>query len=453
MKVRAWLALALSLCLTVSLAGCGSNDTAVYVQSVSDLTGMGGIAAGDRFPGMVVSENVTEIKKDSEKTIKEVLVKEGDDVNKGDKLFEYDTEELQLSLEKKQLELEQLNASIESYRQQIKELEKERGWASGSDKLQYTIQIQTTQVDMKEAELNAKAKQTEVTQAENLLKNATVVSPIKGRIQSINESGTDRNGNPAPYITIQEVGSYRVKGTIGELQRGSIIEGTRIKITSRTDPSAAWTGTVKLVDYENPSQGSNTDQYYGMSTDSMSASSKYPFYVELDSTDGLILGQHVYLEMLTEGDGTSSGLPLSSAFICFEDDGSAYVWAEKKGKLEKRSITLGEHDEATDTYDVLDGLTLEDYIAFPDEQLCHNGAPTTHEMTASENADTPMDNMGEGGMDMPMEDMPMEDMPMEDMPAEGMDMMPEESISGETGEMPGEDAAAAETASTEGGVG
>lgn len=77
MKVRAWLALALILCLTVSLAACGSNDTAVYVQSVSNLTGMGGIAAGDRFPGMVVSENVTEIKKDSEKTVKEVLVKEG----------------------------------------------------------------------------------------------------------------------------------------------------------------------------------------------------------------------------------------------------------------------------------------------------------------------------------------------------------------------------------------
>ena len=107
--------------------------------------------------------------------------------------------------------------------------------------------------------------------------------------------------------------------------------------------------------------------------------------------------------------------------------------------MEKRSITLGEHDEATDTYDVLDGLTLEDYFAFPDEQLCHNGAPTTHEMTVSENADMPMDNMGEGGMDMPMEDMP-----MEELLAEGMDRMPEESISGESVEMPGEDAAAAE---------
>ena len=38
MKVRAWLALALSLCLTVSLAACGSNDTAEYMQPVSNLT-------------------------------------------------------------------------------------------------------------------------------------------------------------------------------------------------------------------------------------------------------------------------------------------------------------------------------------------------------------------------------------------------------------------------------
>lgn len=390
MKVRAWLALALILCLTVSLAACGSNDTAVYVQSVSDLTGMGGIAAGDRFPGMVVSENVTEIKKDSEKTVKEVLVKEGDDVNKGDKLFEYDTDELQLSLEKKQLELEQLNASIENYQQQIKELEKERGWASGSDKLQYTIQIQTAQVDMKEAELNAKAKQTEVTQAENLLKNATVVSPIKGRIQSINESGTDRNGNPAPYITIQEVGSYRVKGTIGELQRGSIIEGTRIKITSRTDPSAAWTGTVKLVDYESPSQGSDTDRYSGMATDSMAASSKYPFYVELDSTDGLILGQHVYLALDSGEDLT--GLRLSSAFVVMNDDGSAYVWAEKNGKLEKRTVTLGEYDDMTDTYAVTDGLSEADYVAYPDEN-CVEGAATTREKPAET---IPEDGMNDG---------------------------------------------------------
>lgn len=73
---------------------------------------------------------------------------------------------------------------------------------------------------MKEAELNAKAKQTEVTQAENLLKNATVVSPIKGRIQSINESGTDRNGNPAAYITIQEDGLLPRQGYHRRIAQG-----------------------------------------------------------------------------------------------------------------------------------------------------------------------------------------------------------------------------------------
>ena len=68
----ATLALCLALMLGI-LAGCGGDDTAVFVQSVSTLVGMGSIAPGDRFAGMVVSENVTEIKKDSEKTIKEVL--------------------------------------------------------------------------------------------------------------------------------------------------------------------------------------------------------------------------------------------------------------------------------------------------------------------------------------------------------------------------------------------
>lgn len=401
--------LCLILCLTILLAGCGGEKTAVYVQSVGVLMGMGGIAPGDRFAGMVVSENVTEIKKDADKTIKEVLVKAGDDVAEGQELFSYDTEELQLTLDKQRLELEQLNATIENYKQQIAQLEKERSWASGSDKLGYTIQIQTTQVDLKEAELKVKAKETEVTQSETLLENATVVSPVNGRVQSINDSGTDNNGNPTAYIVIQQAGSYRVKGTLGELQRGGITEGTRIKILSRTDDSVFWTGTVTLVDYENPSQGSDYDRYYGMSSDSMTSASKYPFYVELDSTDGLILGQHVYLEVLTEDGGT--GLNLGSAFICFEEDGSAYVWAEEKGKLEKRTVTVGTYNESMDTYEILDGLTAEDYIAFPDAQLCRPGAPTTYEMTVSEDG---------GEMPAVEEDLPMdmpEQMPMDDMGA------------------------------------
>ena len=377
MTMKKWISVALVLCILATFTACGNGGTKVYVQSVSSLMNMGGIAPGDRFGGIVVSENVAEIQKDSDKSIAELLVREGDDVTEGQTLFSYDTDQLQLALDKQKLEQEQLQASIDSYADQIKELEKERNRASGNNKLQYTIQIQSLEVDLKEAQLNLEAKKKEVANSEKVLENAVVTSPVTGRVQSISDSGVDNYGNPLPYITIQQSGSYRVKGTIGELQFGSIMEGARLKISSRTDSNAWWYGTVALIDYENPSQGSQQDMYYGMGVDEMTSSTKYPFYVELESTEGLLLGQHVYMELDT-GDGETAGISISSAFIDYDENGNSFVWAESRGKLEKRPVTVGEYNMMNDTFEILSGLTEDDYIAFPDYELCHEGAPTTH---------------------------------------------------------------------------
>ena len=374
MKGKKWIALTLTLVLAAGLASCGEDLPSVYVQNVGKLMDQGSIAPGDYFAGIVVSEDITQIEKDQEMTVDELLVKAGDDVQEGQPLFSYDMQQLQLSLDKQKLELEQLVASIENYELQIAELEKERNAASS--KLEYTLQIQSTQLDLKEAQINLTAKEESVKQAEEMLQNATVVSPVTGRVQAVSESGTDNYGNPKPYITIQKTGAYRVKGTIGELQRGAVMEGTAMQVFSRTDESQSWKGTVTLVDYENPSQGNENDMYYGVSTDEMSASSKYPFYLELESTDGLLLGQHVYLE-LDMGDVKLPELTVSSAFICYAEDGSTYVWAENKGKLEKRPVTLGAYILETDSYEILSGLSKEDYIAFPDGEFCVEGAPAT----------------------------------------------------------------------------
>lgn len=383
MNGKKWAAPVLALTLAAMLAGCGS-DSAVYVQRVAELTGMGGIAPGDRFAGLVVSEHVAEIEKDGERSIEELLVKEGDDVKEGQALFSYDTQELQLNLDKQRLELEQLTATIENTQSQITDLENQSRWLSGTEKLQYTVEIQSLQVDLKEAELKVKTKESEIRRSEEILENATVTSPVTGRVQAINENGTDNQGNPLPYITVQQSGSYRVKGMLGELQRGGIVEGSRLTILSRTDESVSWSGTVSLVDYENPSQGNDYAMMYGEATDEMTAASRYPFYVDLDSTEGLILGQHVYMELEQEA-GEQAGIGLDMSFVCYEEDGvSAYVWAENRGRLEKRPVTLGEADPMAGTVAVLEGLTAEDYIAFPDETLCTPGAPTTHTFVAEE---------------------------------------------------------------------
>jgi HlyD family secretion protein len=156
-------------------------------------------------------------------------------------------------------------------------------------------------------------------------------------------------------------------------------------MVSRTDETKTWSGTVTLVDYENPSQGSDMDRYYGMAADEMTAASKYPFYVELDSTEGLMLGQHLYIKLAAE-EGQPQGIPVGSAFVCYEEDGSAYVWAENKGKLEKRPVILGEYNPMTDAQEILSGISAEDYIAFPDEQ-CREGAATTREEPVAEETD------------------------------------------------------------------
>ena len=371
--MRKWMAMLLVPVMVLALTACAENENAVFVQSVADLANMGGIAPGDRFPGIVVSENITEIQKDGQMVVEELKVREGDDVTAGQELFSYDTQQLQLALDKQRLELEQLLATIENYKEQIKDLEKDR--ENNSNKLEYTVQIQTLQVDLKEAEINVKAKESAVQQSETLLANAVVYAPVDGRIQSISESGTDNYGNLLAYITIQQTGSYRIKGTIGELQRGAIMEGTRMEVHSRTD-DRTWAGTVTLVDYENPSQENPNAMYYGGMSDEMSSSSKYPFYLELDSTDGLLLGQHVYLQLENQ-EVEANTLKLGSSFLAYEEDGTVYVWADKNGKLEKRPVELGEYNMMSDTYEILSGLTEEDHIAFPDYELCAEGVPTT----------------------------------------------------------------------------
>ena len=85
----------------------------------------------------------------------------------------------------------------------------------------------------------------------------------------------------------------------------------------------------------------------------------------------------MYLELDTGDEEQSSHPSITSAFICYADDGSAYVWAENNGKLEKRTVTVGEYNYMLDTVEILEGLTEEDYIAFPDPEICVEGAPTT----------------------------------------------------------------------------
>ncbi len=358
-------------------AGGKRGGDKIFVESVAAVTGTGS-GVQNRYSGVVEPQKTWEVKKSADKTVKEVFVKEGDQVEAGTPLFEYDTASIKDEIAQAKLELESISNEITDYNNQIADLKKERDQASSDDKFQYTTQIQTVQTSIKQAEYNLESKKVEIQRKEASLDNAVIKSEIAGTVKSISESGYDPyTGNELPFMTILATGEYRVKGTVNEQNVFMIAEGTPVILRSRVDESKTWTGTVKEVDTKTEAKDNN-NAYYDESMGDKAT--KYPFYIELTSTDGLILGQHVYIEMDMGQAEVRDGIWLYSGYVVTDESGS-FVWADNgKGRLEKRAVEVGEYDEDTDTYQILSGLTEDDYITYPMDEL-YEGEPTAVNMS------------------------------------------------------------------------
>ena len=364
----------LAAVLVLSLAGCGEAGT-VSVQRADQLALAG--QAQDRHAGMVVSENMAQIPRDGSKTISEVYVTVGQEVKEGDKLFTYDSKALELELEKAQLEVEKMKNELQTHEEQLVALNQQLAWTwDTSTQVRLTLEINTLETAIMETEYQLAAKEVEILGLQEMLEHVDITSPVDGTVRQINEEeGAEY------YITIQQAGAYRIKGTLNELSMGVIVEGTRLKIISRVDEDQFWTGTVTYIDYENNSEQKQQEDYYYGYVDPMTTASSYPFYVELDSTEGLRLGQHVYMEL--EGSDAMPGLWIPESYLVdvtySEETGemTASVWvANSSDRLEKRPVSLGMYDAGC--YEILSGLAPEDYVASPSNPGTAAGAAVSY---------------------------------------------------------------------------
>ena len=385
--------LLLTLLLLVGvLAGCTAAKASVNVQSVAVITGYGTAGEFNTSAGVVVAQDEIKIERKEDRKVAELKVTVGQEVKQGDVLFVYDMDEMKLTIEKAELELESLKNSISDYDTRIAELEKEKASAPASEQLSYTVQIQSLQADKKEAQYNVTVKEKDLENLKATSESGEVLSPIDGRVQAINENGGYDNttGEALPYISLIQSGDYRVKGKINELNRNEFYEGMQVILRSRVDATQTWTGTITQIDQNNPE--SKTSGYYYGGNDDTTNSSTYPFYVALDSTDGLMLGQHLFIEPNEGQSETKDGLWLDASYLVGSEEEGFSVWAaDKHDKLEKRSIQVGEYDEMLNAYEITGGLAPEDYIAFPAEDL-EEGAPVVKNDTASGDNNGNIDN-------------------------------------------------------------
>ena len=408
--------------------GGGYSDAdAVYVSSVSSIVGSEtGIA--NRYAGVVEPQETVEVSIESGRTVKSVNVKTGQEVTQGQLLFEYDLSSIQDDLKQAQLDLDRLKNEALSLTSQISTLEKEKKQASRDNQLSYTIEIETAKMNLQKNQYDQESKTAEIEKLQKATGNTEVRSDIDGVIQKIDTSkistddgdyldedytdtssySDDGSSNSNAFITILSTGAYRVKGQINELEAQSLIEGEPMIIRSRIDSNQTWRGTMGTIDRENAVSDNSNNMYFGMmDTSSQTTSSTYPFYVELESSEGLMLGQHVYIELDSGQEDKKDGLWLSEFYIVDADETDPYVWVmNDKNKLEKRTVILGNYDEGLCEYEIVDGVTTDDYLAYPSDSL-EEGMPATTSESALMNMDAddtgdaiPMDGSDVDGMDL-----------------------------------------------------
>ena len=218
-KKPLWIALACVLFLAAA-AAClwffwlrnvwgASSAAPVYVQSVADIAGLN-TGAIPRYSGVVEPQQTYEIQKDDTKTVAEIYVSEGDQVTPGDALFRYDTQEIQMNLDQAKLDLENISNRITTLKNQKDDLEDEKKNASKDEQYNYTVQIQSVELQIKTEEYNSQVKQQDIDKLEDSLQNAEIYSEVEGVVKEINETpATDATGQQKAFISILSSGEFK----------------------------------------------------------------------------------------------------------------------------------------------------------------------------------------------------------------------------------------------------
>ena len=399
----------------------GGSQDAAYVEPVANMAGGASSGTLNRYSGIVESQETWDINLSQDQSVKEILVSVGDTVQEGTPLFSYNTDDMKLQLSQAKLELEEMGNEVKNYNSQIKALKAEKAAAPKEEQFNYTVQIQSLETSIRQSEYNQQSKQMEIDKLKNALDQATVTSKINGVVKSIHENkSTEENGETKPFMSILTAGDYRVKGLINETNAWMISEGQPVILRSRIDENQTWTGTIQKIDTENAEKGNSTSSYAGDS-ESGSQSSRYPFYVSLDSSEGLMMGQHLYIELDEGQTEKKEGIWIYSGYLVYDDvsgagsgadaeslsaepesseKGSAWVWADDgKGRLRKCPVELGEYDAGMDLYQLVSGLEDDALSAWPVEGFSEGMKTTTEiadSMSETEGEEVPA---SEGGMD------------------------------------------------------
>ncbi|EJV77417.1 efflux RND transporter periplasmic adaptor subunit [Bacillus cereus] len=289
--------------------------------------------------------------------VKDIAVKEGQEVEKGTKLFSYDNEEINLQM--KQAELDQKMADmrydqgkkkIDSLKKEIKKVKDSGAGKEVTDPMEE--QVSELEMAQKTTDLEKEKGKLQKEELSKKQKELTIYSNFTGVVQKLDKDAAQSSsqalgGQGKAFLQVASKDPFQVQGTLTELQKSQIQKDQTFAVTAKANNKKKWTGKITEVS-EFPTSAEMA-QAAGEGTQNMS---QYTYKASLDSQDGLSPGYHVSLQVNLENK-TMIAVPSKSIVEKGED---AFVYIEEKGKLRKQNVKKGSTDG--DWTEIVEGATV-----------------------------------------------------------------------------------------------
>ncbi|MGT2799652.1 efflux RND transporter periplasmic adaptor subunit [Streptococcus marmotae] len=352
--------------------GAGPETTTVEESLMYTSVKEGSIASSTLLSGTVSAADEQYVYYDASKgELDDVLVSQGDQVEVGTPLVQYNTAEQQAAYDAAVRALNKAGRQINDLQANGQSVD-----LTGDDAIdgkalsnaQRTVDMQLQ--DLNDAYADA---QSGVNKAAAALEDATVKSTISGTVVEVNKSVSRSNTSTSQTVVhIVNQGSLQVTGTLSEYDLANIKPDQEVKITSKVYPDQVWTGKISYV--SNYPESGQTAAVPGAGGGTSNA--KYPFKAAITSEVGALKqGFTVNIEVVNN----SKNILIPVAAVMPEGDKN-FVWTIVNGKAKKVEVKLGNSDAVYQ--EVTSGLKVDDHvISNPNDSLEDGKEVEAHEET------------------------------------------------------------------------
>ncbi|MBJ8068052.1 MULTISPECIES: efflux RND transporter periplasmic adaptor subunit [Bacillus] len=291
--------------------------------------------------------------------VKDIEVKEGQEVEKGTKLFSYDNEEINLQMKQAELDQKMADMRYDQGKKKIdslkKEIKKAKDGGAGKEVTDpMEEQVSELEIAQKTTDLEKEKGKLQKEELNKKQKELTIYSNFTGVVQKLDKDAAQSSsqalgGQGKAFLQVASKDPFQVQGTLTELQKSQIQKDQTFTVTAKANNKKKWTGKITEVSEFPTSAEMGQAGGVGEATQNMS---QYTYKASLDSQDGLSPGYHVSLQVNLENK-TMIAVPSKSIV---EKDDDAFVYIEEKGKLRKQNVKKGATDG--DWTEITEGVTV-----------------------------------------------------------------------------------------------